>query len=204
VPKLVDHEARRVAIAEAVWRVIRRDGLARASVRGVARESGLSAGSLRHVFATQSELLAFSMRLVAERIEARVRALVPTGDVRRDAEAAIHELLPLDDDRRAEAEVWLAFAGQALVDERLRALREEVDGLLHRFYAQLIDALADAGALARGADADPDVDRALEAERLGAVIDGLVVHALMRPDRADPARQRAVIAHHLDALAPGS
>ena len=202
MPKLVDHEARRVAIAEAVWRVIRRDGLARASVRGVARESGLSAGSLRHVFATQSELLAFSMRLVAERIEARVRALVPTGDVRRDAEAAIHELLPLDDDRRAEAEVWLAFAGQALVDERLRALREEVDGLLHRFYAQLIDALADAGALVLTDDAD--ADRALETERLGAVIDGLVVHALMRPDRADPALQRAVIAHHLDALAPGS
>ena len=197
MPKLVDHEARRVAIAEAVWRVIRRDGLARASVRGVARESGLSAGSLRHVFATQSELLAFSMRLVAERIEARVRALVPTGDVRGDAEAAIHELLPLDDDRRAEAEVWLAFAGQALVDDRLRALREEVDGLLHRFSAQLIDALADAGALAPGAD------RSLEAERLGAVIDGLVVHALMRPDRADPTLQRAVIAHHLDALAPG-
>src|SRR5688572_8429486 len=175
VPKLVDHEARRVAIAEAGWREIRRDGLARASVRGVARESGLSAGSLRHVFATQSELLAFSMRLVAERIEARVRALVPTGDVRSDAEAAIHELLPLDDDRRAEAEVWLAFAGQALVDERLRALREEVDGLLHRFYRTLVDALADAGALAPGADAD--AGRALEAERLGAVIDGLVVHA---------------------------
>jgi len=197
VPKLVDHEARRVAIAEAVWRVIRRDGLARASVRGVARESGLSAGSLRHVFATQSELMAFSMRLVAERIEARVRALAPTGDVRRDAEAAIHELLPLDDDRRAEGEVWLAFAGQALVDARLGALREEVDGLLHRFYDGLIAALAAAGALRA------DADRPLEAERLGAVIDGLVVHALMRPERAGPDLQRAVIARHLDSLAPG-
>jgi len=49
--------------------------------------------------------------------------------------------------------VWLAFAGQALVDDRLRGLREEVDGLLHRFYAQLIDALADAGALLPGATA---------------------------------------------------
>jgi AcrR family transcriptional regulator len=196
VPKLVDHEARRVAIAEAVWRVIRRDGLARASVREVARESGLSAGSLRHVFATQSELLSFSMRLVADRVEARVRALRRSGDVRRDAEAAIHELLPLDDDRRAEAEVWLAFAGQALVDGRLRALREEVDGRLHDFYRTLVDALAAAGALR------PDADRALEAERLGAVIDGLVVHALMRPGRAGHALQRAVIARHLDSLAP--
>ncbi len=194
MPKLVDHEARRVAIAEAVWRVIRRDGLARASVRAVARESGLSAGSLRHVFATQSELLAFSMRLVADRVEARLRALPATGDARRDAEAALHELLPLDDDRRAEAEVWLAFAGQALVDPRLRAQREEVDTLIHDFHARQIDALAEAGA------ALPAADRATEAERLGAVVDGLVVHALMQPERADAALQRAVVARHLDAL----
>jgi AcrR family transcriptional regulator len=196
VPKLVDHEARRIAIAEAVWRVIRRDGLARASVREVARESGLSAGSLRHVFGSQSELLAFSMRLVAERAERRIRALTPSGDVRRDVEAAVHELLPLDEERRAEAEVWLAFAGQALVDEGLRALRGEVDGLLHGFFRTLIDALADAGGLDRRAD------RAVEAERLGAVVDGLVVHALMHPDRTDPTLQRAVVATHLDGLAP--
>jgi AcrR family transcriptional regulator len=198
VPRLVDHEARRVAIAEAVWRVIRRDGLARASVREVARESGLSAGSLRHVFGSQSELLAFSMRLVAERAERRVRALGPSGDVRRDVEAAVHELLPLDEERRAEAEVWLAFAGQALVDEGLRTLRLEVDGLLHGFFRTLIDALADAAAL------DPAADRALEAERLGALVDGLVVHALMQPDRTDPALQRAVVAAHLDGLVPST
>ena len=196
MPRLVDHEARRVALAEAVWRVIRRDGLARASVRAVARESGLSAGSLRHVFASQPELLAFSMRLVAERIEGRLRALPRTGDARRDVEAAVLEVLPLDEERRAEAEVWLAFAGRALVDEDLRALREEVDDLLHGLFRRLVDALAGAGLL------DPAGDRALEAERLNAVADGLVVHALMRPERADPDLQRAVVAAHLDALAP--
>jgi AcrR family transcriptional regulator len=195
MPKLLDHDARRIEVAQAVWRVIRRDGLARASVRRVAREAGLSPGSLRHVFSTQSELLAFSMRLVSDRVRARLEGLRPSGDARRDVEAVILELLPLDDERRAEAEVWLAFAGQALVDARLGALRDEVDDALHGLFRQLVDALAEAGELAAGAS------RHLEAERLNAVVDGLVVHALLRPARVGPGVQREVVAAHLDGLA---
>ena len=80
---IVDHEQRRSELAEAGWTVIRRDGLQRASVRNVAREAGWSMGSLRHYFATQSELLCFAMQLVADRARARVRALEPAPDPRR-------------------------------------------------------------------------------------------------------------------------
>jgi hypothetical protein len=73
-------------------------------------------GSLRHYFATQSELLCFAMQLVGDRARARIAALEPTADARHAAERLLHELVPLDDERRAEAEVWLAFTGQALVD----------------------------------------------------------------------------------------
>ncbi len=72
---MVDIEARRTELAEALWRVIRRDGLERASVRNVAREAGLSMGALRHYFGTQDELLAFAMRLVIERARGRMEAL---------------------------------------------------------------------------------------------------------------------------------
>ena len=195
MPKHLDHDARRIEVAQAVWRVVRRDGLARASVRNVAREAGLSAGSLRHVFSTQLELLAFSMELVADRVRVRLEALRPSGDARRDVEAVILELLPLDDERRAEAEVWLAFAAQALVDARLGALRDEVDDLIFGLFRRLVEALAEAGVLPPGADPD------LEAERLNAVVDGLVVHGLMRPERAGADLQRRVVAAHLDELA---
>ncbi len=72
MPRVVDPVARRNDLAEAVWRVIRREGLEGASVRAVAREAGLSMGSLRHYFGTQSELLIFAMRMVMDRIERRV------------------------------------------------------------------------------------------------------------------------------------
>jgi AcrR family transcriptional regulator len=144
MPRLVDATQRRAAIAEAVWTVIRRDGLQRASVRNVAREAGLSMGSLRHYFSTQSELLCFAMELVGERARARVRALQPASDPRRTAERLLFELVPLDDERRAESEVWLAYTGQALVDPDQRAIHQRIHDQLHGACTTAITLLADA------------------------------------------------------------
>jgi AcrR family transcriptional regulator len=198
MPKVVDPDQRRAALAEAVWTVIRRDGLQRASVRNVAREAGLSMGSLRHSFASQSELLCFAMGLVGDRAAARVGALAPAADPRRAAEQLLSELVPLDDERRAESEVWLAFTGHALVDPAQRAIHRRIHDQLSGACARALTILADAGLTA------PDLDLPLEAARLHALIDGLAVHAVMRPERVSPARVTAVIARHLDTLAPAA
>jgi AcrR family transcriptional regulator len=196
MPKTVDHDRRRRELGEAVWRVIRRDGVDHASVRAVAKEAGWSPGALRHYFSTQSGLLTFAMQMVVERIEARVSALEPPPDPRRAVEQRLHELLPLDEERRAENEVWLAFAGRALVDPQLRALHEEVDEELRRACGRTLEELGSGGRLRPGLDAD------LEAERLHGLLDGLALHTAMRPDRMSPEIIRAVLARHLDSLDP--
>jgi AcrR family transcriptional regulator len=198
MPKLVDHEQRRAELAEAVWTVIRRDGLERASVRNVAQEAGLSMGSLRHYFATQSELLCFAMQLVGDRARARIAALEPAADARRAAEQLLRELVPLDDERRAEAEVWLAFTARALVDPQQRAIYQDIHDQLNGACTSAVTALVDAGLTAER------LDVALEASRLHALLDGLALHAVMRPTRVSPSRVIAVIAGHLDALCTGA
>lgn len=194
MPRTVDPEQRRAELAEAVWTVIRRDGLPRASVRNVAREAGLSMGSLRHYFATQSELLCFAMQLVGDRARARVRAIRPSPDPRATAERLLQELVPLDDERRAESEVWLAFTAHALVDPNQRAIHQRIHDELNGACATAITLLADAGLT------PPDLDIPLEATRLHALLDGLAVHAVMRPEQVTPDRITAVIARHLDTL----
>jgi AcrR family transcriptional regulator len=194
MPKLVDHQQRRSQLAEAMWTVIRRDGLERASVRNVARQAGLSMGSLRHYFATQSELLCFAMQLVGDRAAARIAALEPAADARHAAERLLHELVPLDDERRAEAEVWLAFTGRALVDPRQRTIHQEIHDQLNGACTTAINLLVEAGLTAEG------LDLALEAGRLHALLDGLALHAVMRPAKVPPSRIVAVLARHLDAL----
>jgi AcrR family transcriptional regulator len=197
MPKLVDPEQRRARLADAVWTVIRRDGLERASVRNVAREAGLSMGSLRHSFATQAELLCFAMQLVGDRARARIAALEPVADARRAAEQLLHQLVPLDDERRAEAEVWLAFTGRALVDPRQRTIHQEIHDQLNGACTTAINLLVEAGLTAEG------LDVALEASRLHALLDGLALHAVMRPAKVPPSRIVAVLARHLDALRAG-
>jgi len=193
VPKVVDPVERRHELVEAVLRVIRRDGLEQASVRNVAREAGLSMGSLRHYFASQSELMVFAFRTVIDRIEARLARLEPEPDPRRRAERVLAELLPLDDERRAENEVWLAFTFRAMVDPALRALRDEgYDALQAGCRAMLTD-LSAAGL------APTDVPA--ETQRLHAWLDGLAVHAAMRPDLHTAESLTIAISHHLNALA---
>jgi AcrR family transcriptional regulator len=196
MPKLVDHELRRRELGQAVWRVIQRDGVEAASVRKVAQEAGWSAGSLRHYFSTQSELLTFAMQMVVERVEARVDALEPPADPREAVESRLRELLPLDKERRVENEVWLAFAGRALVDPQLRARHEEVDQELRTACLRALQELGSAGRLR------PGLDLELEAERLHGLLDGLALHTAMRPDRMPPQLIRSVLARHLDSLDP--
>lgn len=193
VPKVVDPAERRHELAQAVFRVIRRDGLEQASVRNVAHEAGLSMGSLRHYFASQSELMIFAFRTVIDRIESRLAGLEPEPNPRRRAERALAELLPLDDERRAENEVWLAFTARAMVDPALGALRDEGYDALRAGCQAMVTDLSAAGLAPTNVQA--------EAERLHALLDGLAAHAAMRPDIHTAESLTAAVAYHLDTLA---
>ncbi|WP_230395057.1 TetR/AcrR family transcriptional regulator [Plantactinospora alkalitolerans] len=194
MPKIVDEEIRRTQLAEAVWRVVRRDGLQQASVRNVAQEAGLSAGSLRNSFASQSDLMVFAMRLVGERIRIRLDAVDPTGDPAEFVRRIIAEMLPLDAERRTECEVWLAFSARSLVDPALRPLREQTHHLLTQVFTNLVDRLAEAGLIRAG------LDRQLEADRLYVLTDGLILHGVLHGEPAHGGRASAIVTAHLAEL----
>ena len=152
-------------------------------------------GSLRYYFGTQTELLAFAMRLVTERASGRIEALdLSSCGPRHAVELVLSEVLPLDDERRAETEVWLALTGKALVDPTLRALGDEAYDGLSELCKRSIRVLVESGEAAHGLDVD------LETERLYAVLDGLAVHAVIRPQRVTAEGMTAVLARHLDGL----
>jgi AcrR family transcriptional regulator len=192
MPKQVDHAQRREELAAALWRLVVREGIEAASIRRVAAEAGWSTGSLRHYFETHSQLLAFAMELVVERVTERLAHPPPPANVRDAVEWALHQVLPLDPERRAEMQVWLAFTMRSLVDPELGDLRE-------RAHAGLRDLCRSAVAALRLEPAEP------EAERLHALIDGLALHAVVDPEVTTPARQRELLASYLDArVRPGS
>jgi AcrR family transcriptional regulator len=186
---------RRRELGEALWRVVLREGIEAASVRKVAAEAGVSKGSLRHVFPSQSELLTFAMQLIVDEVRRRVEAVDSSGDVRETVEARLHSLLVLDPETRAIFDVWLAFASRARVEACLRPLRDETHAAVRELSRQSIETLRDHGR------ARSDVDVPYEAERLHALIDGIAMHATLDPELTTPARQIELLSRHLDTLA---
>ncbi|KJF21184.1 TetR/AcrR family transcriptional regulator [Rhodococcus globerulus] len=187
-------EERREQIAEAVWRVIRRDGMAAASVRTVADEAGMSTGSLRHFFATQSELLLFAMELVSVRVENRIAGIEFDPDIRRAIRQFAEQFVPLDADRREEMQVWEAFAAASRTEPDLAVVRERTDRTLFGHFRQFVEALSDSGFLRSGSSIDS------EAMRLHALVDGLAAHGVNNPERVNPAAITEVLDAHFDSL----
>ncbi len=186
VPKLVDHDARRRAVADALLRVVRRDGIHAVSVRTVAAEAGTSPSALRHYFATQDELLAFAMLALLARTGDRVRSLLGNRTGPAGALSVLEEVLPVDDERRDEVQVWLAFVTRSLTEPSLRAIADEAE-------AAVRSAVEVAVGLAGGAPADVDPTYHL--------VDGLALHGTLWPHRYPPEHVRAVLVAHLAGLA---
>ncbi|SCL23173.1 DNA-binding transcriptional regulator YbjK [Micromonospora pallida] len=194
MPKIVDHEARRAELAEAMWRVVYRDGAAAATVRSIAAEAGWSPSALRHYFTTQTELLSFAMEHVLKKATERFHAGDWTGPPRDVVQRMLEEFLPLDQQRVREMEVWLLLAARAPAEPVARTRLAEADDGVRRATELAVTTLANAGLMA----ADRDVPS--ETARLHALVDGLALHALLHPDLMPPARLRAVLADHLDDL----
>lgn len=195
MPKIVDHDARRAELAEAMWRVVYRDGVAAATVRSIAAEAGWSPSALRHYFATQADLLIFAMEHVIAQAAERFAAESWTGPPRETAQRVLEEFLPLDRQRRRAAEVWLWLTLHAQVDPAAQARLSEADDGVRRVVDLAVDALAAAGLVTRGADLG------VEKARLHALLDGLTLHALVRTELMPPGRLRVLLAEHLDSLA---
>ncbi len=194
MPKIVDHDERRQELAEAAWSIIRREGLEAVSVRKIASEAGVSLGALRHYFNNQPELLSFSMNLVAERVRERVFKKNYKGESLEEILAMIAELMPVDDERRAEGEVWLAFIGRAAYDSAIQALRDQVHKEMYGFFRQAIILLFKCCKL------EISLDFELEVKRLHALVDGLVVHNLAHPDMMTVDEMLSIVKHHLNQI----
>nr|WP_062338157.1 TetR/AcrR family transcriptional regulator [Herbidospora sakaeratensis] len=129
-------DARRNAVADAVGRLLNRGHGTFPGMREIAAEAGVTTGALQHHFATKDDLLLFALDHHCRRCADRLRARSAEGprSARQALAAIVTELLPLDDDRAAEASVARAFVSRAATDQgfaaHYRAQREILHGLL--------------------------------------------------------------------------
>ncbi|GAA2015158.1 TetR/AcrR family transcriptional regulator [Nakamurella flavida] len=176
-----------MAVGEAAWRVLLREGPRGLSVRSVAAESGLATGSMRRSFPTQASLVAFCLDLVRRRVTGRIQALPTEGEPADIALRMLSELLPLDADRRMEMEVFLALGSLDPGDRELEAALTTAHADLADLCRRLVDALA------------PDAAER-DGRTLHALLDGLALHLVRQPADASGEWAVDVLHGHLDSL----
>lgn len=163
-------------VAEALWRVVARDGMTGVSVRTVATEAGITGGTVQHHFPTRAQMVLYAMELLAERFTRRLTAMPRTGPSRVWTRAIMLELLPLTEERQREFRVWLAFTTHADTDPTLTDLKHRFATQLRELYQRLLRARNSAArSVEDGRPGETDQSDDPEAAILQAVLDGLAL-----------------------------
>ncbi len=186
-------------LVDALIAVVVREGLDAVSIRSVAREAGVSIGTVQYYFASKDDLLLAAYGHVFDEVSARAREIAASDPPPAEyIRALLFELLPLDDRRRATLQVTIAFTARSTHSPRLAELYTEG-------YRALTDAIARALRLAAtSGQANPGVDPVRAARHAVALADGLGWHLLCAPEALTADNAVAALDAHLVALLPGA
>ncbi|WP_406204111.1 TetR family transcriptional regulator [Kitasatospora sp. NBC_01560] len=200
-PARGDHEARRLEVSEAVWRVLSSRGFEGLTLRAVAAEMSASTGLLTHYFPHKRALVAYALDELDRRSLARPRRTAPVdGSAPPPAglprlRAALLDILPLDGPATAGNRIWVGSWDVALADPELAAAHA---ARYARSRALLAEHVATAQQLGELPAAPPAAQLAAGAQ---AFVLGLVVQVLFAPEEFPPARQEELLDAYLAGLA---
>ncbi|GIQ64200.1 TetR family transcriptional regulator [Xylanibacillus composti] len=194
MPKIVDHDHKRKIIAETAWKIIETEGIERASIRRIASEAGMSTGALRHYFSNQDELLLFIMEYFLARGRERSENISWSTNPLNAVRETLLELVPVNQDKQTETGVWLVFAIRSLTSAALNAKKDELTEGEYILMEALLEILIKAGYI------NKTINIEIETLRLAVIIEGLSIHALLRPDIFTIEKTEQIITHHLNEL----
>ncbi|MEN0133665.1 MAG: TetR/AcrR family transcriptional regulator [Rhodococcus sp. (in: high G+C Gram-positive bacteria)] len=195
MPKIVDHDERRLVLADAVLALIAREGISAVTTRAVAEESGWSTGVLNHYFESRHELLLAALRRAGDIQGGLYKAILDeegTGPIEklRNITASI---LPLDERRLAMTRVFLFFYAEGAAEETARG---EIATFLARWRGVVRGAVVDAQ---REGTVSADLDADAVTVALVALTDGLALQAILDPVVMDAISTEDAAARCVDA-----
>lgn len=165
----VDRRERRELLADALMRLAAARGLEAVSLRHVAAEAGVSTGMVQHYFRTKDEMMTFALGMVMDRIRERSQAAAAPVTPRELVRGLLLQVLPLDETRRLENHVVLAFLAYAAVKPSIASRLRESAAEMRMFLADQLRAAGVGG-----------VDSERAAAGLLALVDGLGLQLLSR------------------------
>ena len=192
MPRVVDHDQRREAIAAAACKAIARQGIDAVTLGDIGVQADCTTGAITHYFADKDAVLLAALDLVIQRLNRRMARAVEHDPV--DLRAFLAESLPTRRESREGIKVWYSFWTRTFSSAALTRRQRE----MHiRWYDRLIERLtlvADAGRL------KPDVDIAFEAETIAALVNGIGLRSVLDAKEWPAERQLAHLDAYLDRI----
>ncbi|MGI2263907.1 TetR/AcrR family transcriptional regulator [Staphylococcus cohnii] len=173
MPKIINHEKKKEQIIQYAFDSIVENGVKGSTVRQIAKLAEMTPGQIRYYFPNHSELLNAVMSTVELKIRRRIEIIFTSENLNTidKAKASLLSVLPLDQERLADMEVWMAFRydiheyGQSTLDDVIDQLCNGVLTLLKNEHL-----LKD------------NLNIHLNSMKLHALIDGLALHKLLNPN----------------------
>ncbi|HJV97743.1 MAG TPA: TetR/AcrR family transcriptional regulator [Arthrobacter sp.] len=154
MPKIVDHDERRLELVDATWRIIARLGIEGATMREIALEAGFANGALKPYFPTKDTLLEFAFSHVFNRTNQRVAKVTQGQSGLAALRAFCLEVLPLDEERVNEARIVIPFWQKAINDpQKAEIHRQSMEEWLAAIRQYLAEA-REAGDVSAAVDDD--------------------------------------------------
>lgn len=181
MPKIVDHDERRLELVDATWRIIARLGIESATMREIAMEAGFANGALKPYFPTKDTLLEFAFSHVFNRTNQRIEAITEGKSGLSALRAFCLEVLPLDEERVNEARIVIPFWQKAINDPQKAAIHRES---MKQWLAAIRRYLAEAR---QAGDVSTDVaDAILANQLLNMLLGAQILAALAADGTTDP------------------
>ena len=194
MPKIVDHDVQREKFVLAAMGLIARQGLEGVTMRAVAKEAGLSYGSLFHYFDSKDDLLMHAVRYSTSAQTQRVNEYSSQHSGLTALEHLLCDDAIMNESTRDSWMVWMTFLYKAAIHQPFAQMNAElIEGWLARI-ARLLDEARELGEV----PATLDIER--EAMAAWAFSAGIGQIGLLQPESLPPSLQKRLIADYLDKL----
>lgn len=181
MPKIVDHDERRLELVDATWRIIARLGIEGATMREIALEAGFANGALKPYFPTKDTLLEFAFGHVFNRTNQRIAEVTEGRTGIPALRAFCLEVLPLDEERVNEARIVIPFWQKAINDPQKAEIHQQSMEEWLAAIRQYLAEARDAGDVRAAVD-----DATLASQLLNMLLGAQIGAALAADSGADP------------------
>lgn len=184
MPRVVDHDERRLLIARVVDDLVYEQGIQAVTIREVASRVGYSTTVVSHYFSSKLEMLVFTHQVARHKAEALIERAIEED---RPLLETLEHLLPLTEERWRDWHTWFAFWGMAPAEPDVSREWHEGTSNAHHLFLSLIERAKAAGQF------PATIDSSAAATRIQIFVNGIA--SLVSQSRLEwPAqRQKAML-----------